>query len=176
MRRDVCLGKFSAEQELEIKVGMPAACDQHGDATMAIIRDIMSKIVVSVRPDATLIDAVKVLTKHHLSGAPVVSTDGAVVGFISEPNLMDVLFDQETRMRKVSDYMSPEVQMVHVSESIATAATMFAMYGFRRLPVVEDGRLIGVVTRRDLLAHSLVSKETFAEPLMALIPALAEYA
>jgi CBS domain-containing protein len=143
---------------------------------MPLIRDIMSKIVVSIRPDATLIDAVKVLTKHHLSGAPVVSATGEVVGFISEPNLMDVLFDEETRTRKVSDYMSPEVQMVHVSDSIATAATMFAMYGFRRLPVVEDGRLIGVVTRRDLLAHSLVSTETFAEPLTELIPALAEYA
>ena len=143
---------------------------------MPLIRDIMSKIVVSIRPDATLIDAVKVLTKHHLSGAPVVSADGDVVGFISEPNLMDVLFDEESRTRKVSEYMSSEVQMVHVSDSIATAATMFAMYGFRRLPVVEDGRLIGVVTRRDLLAHSLVSTETFAEPLMELIPALAEYA
>ena len=149
---------------------------QHEAATMPLIRDIMSKIVVSIRPDATLIDAVKVLTKHHLSGAPVVSADGEVVGFISEPNLMDVLFDQDSRSRKVSEYMSPEVQMVHVSDSIATAATMFAMYGFRRLPVVEDGRLIGVVTRRDLLAHSLVSNETFAEPLMELIPALAQYA
>lgn len=143
---------------------------------MAIIRDIMSKIVVSVRPEATLIDAVKVLTKHHLSGAPVVSKDGAVVGFISEPNLMDVLFDEESRARPVSEYMSAEVQMVHVGDSIATAATMFAMYGFRRLPVVEDGRLIGVVTRRDLLAHSLVNNETFTEPLMELIPALAEFA
>jgi CBS domain-containing protein len=143
---------------------------------MPLIRDIMSKIVVSIRPDATLIDAVKVLTKHHLSGAPVVSAAGEVIGFISEPNLMDVLFDQDSRTRKVSDYMSPEVQLLHVNDSIATAATMFAMYGFRRLPVVEDGRLIGVVTRRDLLAHSLVSTETFAEPLMELIPGLAEYA
>jgi CBS domain-containing protein len=143
---------------------------------MPLIRDIMSKIVVSIRPDATLIDAIKVLTKHHLSGAPVVSTDGALVGFISEPNLMDVLFDEESRTRKVSDYMSQEVQMVDVSDSIATAATMFAMYGFRRLPVVEDGRLAGVITRRDLLAHSLISTETFSEPLMELIPALAEYA
>jgi CBS domain-containing protein len=72
--------------------------------------------------------------------------------------------------------MSPDVQMVHVSDSIATAATMFAMYGFRRLPVVEDGRLIGVVTRRDLLAHSLISAATFKEPLIELIPALAEHA
>jgi CBS domain-containing protein len=148
----------------------------NGAATMPLIRDIMSKIVVSIRPDATLIDAVKVLTKHHLSGAPVVSADGKVVGFISEPNLMDVLFDEESRTRKVSEYMSSEVQVVHVSDSIATAATMFAMYGFRRLPVVDEGRLIGVVTRRDLLAHSLISTETFGEPLMELIPALAEYA
>src|SRR5436190_5467692 len=119
-----------------------AITNQHGATTMPLIRDIMSKIVVSIRPDATLIDAVKILTKHHLSGAPVVSAAGEVVGFISEPNLMDVLFDQESRTRKVSDYMSSEVQMVHISDSIATAATMFAMYGFRRLPVVEDGRVI----------------------------------
>jgi CBS domain-containing protein len=143
---------------------------------MPLIRDIMSKIVVSIRPDATLLEAVKILTKHHLSGAPVVSAEGEVVGFISEPNLMDVLFDPESRTQRVSDYMSPEVQMVHVSDSIATAATMFAMYGFRRLPVIEEGRLIGVVTRRDLLAHSLISTETFSEPLIELIPALAEYA
>jgi CBS domain-containing protein len=136
----------------------------------------MSKVVVSIRPDATLTDAVKVLTKHHLSGAPVVSTDGQVVGFISEPNLMDVLFDEEVRARKVSEYMSDEVQMVHIDDSISVAANMFAMYGFRRLPVVDNGRLIGVVTRRDLLAHSLVSPATFAEPLLELIPTLAEYA
>ena len=97
---------------------------------MPLIRDIMSKIVVSIRPDATMTDAVKVLTKHHLSGAPVVSARRRdVIGFISEPNLMDVLFDKDSRTRKVSDYMSREVQMVHVSDSIATAATMFAMYG-----------------------------------------------
>ena len=52
---------------------------------MPVIRDIMSKSVVSIRPDATLIDAVKALTKHHLSGAPVVSAQGEVIGFISEP-------------------------------------------------------------------------------------------
>jgi CBS domain-containing protein len=144
--------------------------------TMPLIRDIMSKIVVSIRPDATLIGAIKVLTKHHLSGAPVVNSEGNIVGFISEPNLMDVLFDEETRTRKVSDYMSSEVQMVRASDPIATAATMFAMYGIRRLPVIDEGRLIGVVTRRDLLAYSLLSTETFAEPLTELIPALAEYA
>jgi CBS domain-containing protein len=143
---------------------------------MAVIRDIMSKVVVSVRPDATMIDAVKVLTKHHLSGAPVVSSQGELVGFISEPNLMDVLFDAQIRNEKVSDFMARDVHVASPGDSIASAATMFAMYGVRRLPVIEDGRLIGVLTRRDLLAYSLLNAEPLAEPLLELIPGLAEYA
>src|SRR5215510_4652104 len=107
---------------------------------MPLIREIMSKVVVSIRPDATLTDAVKVLTKHHLSGAPVISSEGKVIGFISEPNLMDVLFDQEVRTHKVSDYMSDEAQTVHIDDPISVAANMFTMYGFRRLPVVDNGR------------------------------------
>ena len=143
---------------------------------MPLIRDIMSKIVVSIRPDATMMDAVKVLTKHHLSGAPVVSTQGELIGFISEPNLMDVLFDKGIRTQKVSDFMSGEVHVVCPEDPISIAASLFTMYGIRRLPVVENGHLIGVVTRRDLLAYSLRNAETFIEPLMELIPGLVEYA
>lgn len=143
---------------------------------MPLIRDIMSKSVVSVRPDATLIDAVRVLTKHHLSGAPVMSPEGEVIGFISEPNLMDVLFDEAARSEKVANIMSREVHVLCADDPISTAASMFAMYGIRRLPVVEGGHLIGVVTRRDLLAYSLLNSEPFNEPLVELIPALAEYA
>jgi CBS domain-containing protein len=143
---------------------------------MPLIRDIMSKIVVSVRPDATVMDAVKVLTKHHLSGAPVVSTQGELVGFISEPNLMDILFDERTRCEKVSEFMSRDVHAVQPDDPISNAASLFAIYGIRRLPVIENGHLIGVVTRRDLLAYSLRTAETFTEPLVELIPGLAEYA
>lgn len=143
---------------------------------MPVIRDIMSKSVVSIRPEATMIDAVKTLAKHHLSGAPVVSTQGEVVGFISEPNLMDVLFDESVRDEPVSGYMTRNPHVVGVQDSISAAATMFAMYGIRRLPVVENGHLIGVVTRRDLLAYSLLNSEPLTEPLVELIPALGEYA
>jgi CBS domain-containing protein len=143
---------------------------------MPIIRDIMSRSVVSIRPDATMIDAVKVLTKHHLSGAPVATSQGELVGFISEPNLMDVLFDVAVRSEKVSDYMTREVHVVQPNDTISSAATMFAMYEIRRLPVVENGHLVGVLTRRDLLSYSLLNAEPLTEPLVELIPALAEFA
>jgi CBS domain-containing protein len=143
---------------------------------MSVIRDIMSKVVVSVRPEATLMDAVKVLTKHHISGAPVVTAQGEVVGFISEPNLMDVLFDRGVRDTPVSNCMSSDVHVVDSQDPISMAARMLAMYGIRRLPVVENGRFIGVVTRRDLLAYALHNPEPLSDPLLELIPALGEYA
>lgn len=143
---------------------------------MTIIREIMSKVVISIRPDATMNDAVKILTKHHLSGAPVATAQGELVGFISEPNLMDVLFDVGVRSEKVSDFMTRDVHVAHPDDPISSAATMFAMYGIRRLPVVENGHVIGVLTRRDLLSYSLLNGEPLTEPLVELIPALAEYA
>jgi CBS domain-containing protein len=143
---------------------------------MPVIRDIMSKIVISIRPEATLLSAVKTLTRHHISGAPVVTTQGEVVGFISEPNLMDVLFDAEARKAPVFEYMSRDVHVVDSRDPIGMAAKMLTIYGIRRLPVVENGRFIGVVTRRDLLAYSLQHNEPLSEPLLELIPELSEFA
>jgi CBS domain-containing protein len=143
---------------------------------MAVIRDIMSKVVISVRPDATLMDAIKTLTKHHISGAPVVTRQGEVVGFIAEPNLMDVLFDEEIRRARVFDFMTCDVYVVDSQDPISTAATMFSMYGVRRLPVLENGRFVGVITRRDLLAHALHDPEPLSDPLFEVIPGLEEFA
>ena len=142
---------------------------------MPVIRDIMSKIVVSIRPEATLMDAIKVLTKHHVSGVPVVTTKGEVVGFISESNLMDALFDLSVRESKVAEYMIKAVHVVDSQDPISSAARMLALYGIRRLPVVENGRFVGVLTRRDLLAYASQIDEPLAEPLLELIPALGEY-
>jgi CBS domain-containing protein len=143
---------------------------------MSFIRDIMSQQVVTIRPDAKLTDAVRTLTEHDLSGAPVVTDKGQVVGFISEPALMDVLFDRDARCDQVSDRMTRDVHVVHPHEPLSVAARMFTMYGVRRLPVVDSGTLVGVVTRRDLLGHSLEHPEPLLEPLVDLIPSLAQFA
>lgn len=141
---------------------------------MLAIRDIMNKIVISVRPEATLMDAVKVLTKHHISAAPVVTSDGEVIGFIADEHLMDVLFDRGARHAPVTGFMSDDVHIVNADDPVSTAASLFAMYGVRRLPVMDGGRFVGVVTRRDLLVHFLRNPEPLREPLFDLIPTLGE--
>ena len=71
--------------------------------------------------------------------------------------------------------MIKSVHVVDSHEPISSAARMLALYGIRRLPVVENGRFVGVLTRRDLLAYASQNDEPLAEPLLELIPALGEY-
>lgn len=141
-----------------------------------VIREIMSTSVITIRADATLGDAVKVLTEHHLSGAPVVSPQGDVVGFISESGLMDVLFDTNVRTAPISEHMNRNVHVVEPKDTLCSAARLFAMYRMLLLLVVENGALVGVLSRKDLLNYSLKHPEPFAEPLVELIPAIGQFA
>ena len=140
---------------------------------MAIIREVMTTPAAAIRGDATLAEAVEFLTDLHIGGAPVVDGDNAIVGIISELALIDVVFDESTRSAPVADYMTKEVHVAHPNEPLSKAAKLFALYSFRRLPVVEDGKLVGVISRRDLMNFALRTNQTLREPLLDLIPELA---
>ncbi len=143
---------------------------------MLRISDVMSDCPATVQADDTLINAIKILCQNHVSGAPVVDSDRQVVGFISEPSLMDVLFDENSRSAPVHEYMTLDVHVIRPDDSIANAAMMFTLYGVRRLPVVKNGELVGIVTRRDLLRHALAGGGPLNDPLVELIPAVGEFA
>jgi CBS domain-containing protein len=128
---------------------------------------------MALRPENTLAEAIQVLTEHHIGGAPVTSDEGALVGVISELALIDVVFDADVKRALVAQYMADDVQCVSPDDSLSRAAQMFALYSFRRLPVVENGKLVGIVSRRDLMNHALRSNEVLTEPLVELVPALA---
>jgi len=140
---------------------------------MATVRDIMNKRVVGIRPDATLAEAVAILTREHIGGAPVVNAQGAVIGVISELALIDVVFDYEAKDALVSEYMTREVHSVKPDDPLSRPAQLFALYSFRRLPVIEAGKLVGIVTRRDLMNFALRTNKLLTDPLIELIPSLA---
>ena len=133
----------------------------------------MNQNVVAVRPETSVEQTIELLTQNHIGGAPVVDRSGELVGMISELALIDVVFDEKVAKAPVSQYMTIEVQAVNPHESLARAAQLFALYAFRRLPVVENGKLVGIITRRDLMNHSLQSGQTMGDPLVEMIPGLA---
>ena len=68
--------------------------------------------------------------------------------------------------------MDTDVHTVHPDEPLTCAAQIFALYSFGRLPVVEDGKLVGLITRRDLLSHALQTGDLLTDPLTELNPGL----
>jgi CBS domain-containing protein len=140
---------------------------------MTKIREIMQTNVATVRTEATLAEAARIFTEHQIDGAPVVDEAGVVVGIITEHALIDCVFDPSVRFEPVTRFMTREVHSVGPDDPLARAAQLFALCSFRRLPVADQGKLVGLITRRDLINHALATNELMREPLVDLIPALA---
>ncbi|MDO9574371.1 MAG: CBS domain-containing protein [Candidatus Contubernalis sp.] len=137
--------------------------------------DIMCTEVISIAPEASLEETVKILAKNHVSGLPVVDQDNKVVGIISERNVIDfssklnvvalvgfsgwvspqadVSFEAFSRT-KVEDLMSRKVVTAKSGTSGEEIARLMKNRKINRIPIVdENGKLIGIVTRGDLVNY-----------------------
>lgn len=118
------------------------------------IRDFMVVNPVVLAPDTDLLDAVRVLVDRRISGAPVVDERGNLVGVLTEGDFLKaalVAGYQGERGGRVAEYMTREVEAVHANDSLLDVAMRFVETKYRRYPVVEDNRLVGIVGRRDVL-------------------------
>lgn len=117
-------------------------------------RDLMTSSVVRLRPDMPVLDAVTILHDRGFSGAPVVDEDQRLVGILSELDTLRVLAAAAFHDRPdgvVADRMSTDVVTVGPEDDVFALVTLIDERGLKRLPVVEDGRVIGLVTRRDVM-------------------------
>ena len=120
---------------------------------MFTAQDAMTKEVITVAPDATVEETISLLLDHQISGMPVVDDDGYLVGIVSEYQLLEVTYDPEMRDRRVKDFMTKSPITVGPSTWLPEVATLFVIHRIRRLPVVEDGRMLGIIARRDVLRY-----------------------
>jgi CBS domain-containing protein len=133
----------------------------------------MNNRFVALHADDPVSKAVELLTEELSSGMPVVDDKGAVVGMISELALIDVVFDATAKDAPVSAYMARDIHVVHPGEPLSRVAQLFALYFFAKVAVVDQGKLVGMVTCRDLMNYALRTGEVLTEPLVDLIPTLA---
>ncbi|CEA06108.1 inosine-5'-monophosphate dehydrogenase [Pseudomonas saudimassiliensis] len=118
------------------------------------VRDYMNTEPVTLTPDTKLHKAVDVFLAHRISGASVVDIHGTLVGVLSESDcLRGILngsyFDEAGGT--VGSFMSEVVETIDADANILKAAEHFVQKNRRRLPVMERGRLVGQISRRDLL-------------------------
>ncbi|MEA2271904.1 MAG: hypothetical protein QOI98_612 [Solirubrobacteraceae bacterium] len=147
---------------------------------MATVAEIMQRDVVTASPDDDIESVLRLLRHHELPGIPVVNDGGRCIGIVTEADLiisgeegdlhlphyleilggvvfLEPLRHFEERLRKafasqVSDMMTRDPVTIDTDATVEQAARVIAETGHNRLPVVEHGRLVGVVTRLDVLA------------------------
>lgn len=121
---------------------------------MATVRDYMAKKIISFEPETDIHRAIKVLLKRHLSGAPVLDAGGRLVGLLSKKDCLKVAFSagyHRDRAGCVGDYMRTEVETVPPDMDIVVAAELFLKRAHRRFPVMDGERLVGIISRHDVL-------------------------
>lgn len=130
--------------------------------------DLMTRDLLTVSPDEPVYGAIDRMVQKSVSSAPVTDADGNLVGLLTEKDciraLMRAVYDQLPSVN-VGDVMSRKLALEE-SASLVAMASLFLTCEFKRLPVVRDGKAIGMISRRDLLtaAHGVWSTDPDRDP------------
>jgi len=112
---------------------------------MVLVRDIMSREVLKISESATVAELTSILTRHRITGLPVLDSKGKLVGVVSEFDVID------RRGKNVGDIMSREPITISPDAPVGEAARLFVTHRIRRVPVVDGEKLIGIVSRSDIV-------------------------
>ena len=142
------------------------------------VEDFMTRRVVTITPDTTLLAAAKLMLEHRVGGLPVLDASGRMIGVFSESDLLreegedgspwlQMMVGPDGKpaelprldARKVGDVMTRQLITIAPGASIAQACRLLHEHRLRRLPVVESDKLVGMIARADLVRAVAVSAE-----------------
>ncbi|MFH2104881.1 MAG: CBS domain-containing protein [Parcubacteria group bacterium] len=139
------------------------------------VKEVMKKEVISVRVGMSITEAAMILLKHNITGAPVIDQSGKLVGVVSEKDIFKYLypdyheyysflgFDKEKsdiqakikegQDKQINEIMSKNVIYVAPHDSVVRVGALMIMKKIHRVVVVDKGKLVGIVGRRDVYHH-----------------------
>ena len=149
-------------------------------------KDVMTRDLISVTPDATVLQAARLMLQHHISGLPVVDASGKLVGILSEGDFLRRRETATQRRRsrwleflmgpgkiaseytqshgsKVAEVMTSDVRTVGEDTDLEKIVELMEKHRIKRVPVIRDDRIVGIVTRSNLM-HAMVSMARSTPP------------
>ncbi len=123
------------------------------------IADYMTKNLLTLKKDTSVLEAIKTTLSHKITSAPVVDDEGKLVGMFSEKDGMKVVLDtayNQGMSGTVGEFMSTDIITVNAASSIVDLAERFQESSVRSFPVFDDDKLVGIVSRTDVL-RALIS-------------------
>ncbi|TMD89198.1 MAG: CBS domain-containing protein [Chloroflexi bacterium] len=125
-----------------------------------IAQDIMTRKVYTIRSDASAQEAAQLLDQHRISGLPVVDEGSDIIGIVTEA---DIISKVDKEGLRVSDIMSTEVISVNEETAASEIALLLTERKIKRVPVVQDGKLVGIVSRADIV-HAVAQGHLIIRP------------
>lgn len=127
------------------------------------VSDYMSTNLTTFRPEQSVIDVMNTLIKKKISGGPVVNDKNELVGIISEGDCMKQIsnsryYNQPMEDIKVGDHMATDIETIDGDMNVFDAADKFLSSRRRRFPIVRDGKLVGLISQKDVLKAAIKLK------------------
>lgn len=114
-------------------------------------RTIMNPNPVTIGPEATLIEAIQLLIDRKISGLPVIDEARRLVGMISEKDTMRLFYDDPGEHSFVRDLMVTDLRAFQADDELSEVCDCLMANTFRRVPILEGDRLVGLISRADLM-------------------------
>ena len=110
--------------------------------------EIMTRKVFTIHPAASVQELAHLLSRERISGAPVVNPEGMIIGIVTEA---DIIGKVDRQGLCVADIMSQQIIAVQEATSVAEIAKLLAQHKIKRVPVLRNGQLVGIVSRADIV-------------------------
>ena len=128
---------------------------------MVTAKDIMQTNLITITKDANVSEVIKILGEKKITGLPVTDEDMKIEGIVSEKDVLTMAYhtiiDSEnttSKDKKVEDVMVSDVVSFRSDDNLADICQCFINNPFRRVPILEDGILVGLISRKDIITYA----------------------
>ncbi len=121
-------------------------------------KSIMTKKMITVSKQSSLYEAIELLIKNKISGLPVVDSENCLLGVVTEKDIMESLFTDNNQNKNVCDCMTHAVISFTPEDSVVNICSCFIRNPIRRVPIIDNNKLVGIVSRRDILSIMFASR------------------
>jgi len=124
---------------------------------MTKAKELMNVGVITIDRDEDVCEAMRMMALNNVTGLPVVDRDGTLLGIITEKDVLVLLYNSledtaiDQAVGKVGDFMTRNVVCFEPDDDLRDIAECLSLNNFRRVPIIENGRLVGIISRRDVI-------------------------
>jgi CBS domain-containing protein len=118
---------------------------------MLVAKDVMSKEPMTIREETKVKEVIRLLVERKVTGLPVVSEDMRLLGIVTEKDVLKMLYGRNTNVKTAADLMTRRIEYFDENDSLLEVFKCLVENSFRRVPVLSQGKLVGIISRADII-------------------------